>query len=296
MSPKRTPRRAFALLLLAPICACVTTDDARVQQLLNQRGFGARYTGDTNLQYYLGIGDTISIFDEQHPEFDENLSVRPDGVIDPKNIDEIFVAGLTIPDVQETLTRRYREFNTTAQIQAQLVRSASKFYYIDGEVQGGGRRPFEGDMTLFRVVSDANPSLLADEDNIELIRADPYHPLVVTFDYDDMLEGGWSRNNVEVRENDIVYVPPNVFGYLTIFTQKLFSPLQVIVASILDASQLINVTQTFGTTNRFGYGRGRNRFGGFVPYALPPSRERSVMQVAPVGDVLVGTAPQGEFD
>jgi protein involved in polysaccharide export with SLBB domain len=282
-------RLAFALSVLPfVLTACVSTDDARTQQLLNQRGFGARYVGDSNEQYYLGVGDEISIQDAQHPEFNGILKVRPDGVIGQQYAGEIFVAGLTIPDVEETLTRRFREFNTTAQISVQLVASTSKWYYVDGEVQIPGRKPFEGDTTLFTAVFESSPTILADQDSVRLIRADPYHPLTVEFDYDDMLEGGWAKSNVEIRENDIVFVPPNFFGYLTIYTQKLFAPLQVVVFSVLGFDRLIYAAQTFGNTSRFVGGRGRVRYGGLFSYALPASRPALAMQVAPLDAAMFG--------
>jgi protein involved in polysaccharide export with SLBB domain len=286
------PRIAKALLLLlspfvvVALTGCVTQDDARVQQLLNQRGFGARYVGDTNLQYYLGIGDAFTVMDEQHPEFDNVYAIRPDGVIDVTNLGEVFVAGLTLPDVKETLTRRYREINTTADPQVALMASVSKYFFIDGMCRFVGRRPFEGDVTLFKAVFDAGPTLLANEDAVELIRADPYHPLVVEFDYDDMKKSGWSKANVEVRENDIIYVPPNFFGWLTIWTQRIFAPLQGIILTFFGFDRLYLLGDTFGNTNRY-VGYGGSRYGGFgyVPGAHADFR----MAVAPVDPALLGS-------
>jgi polysaccharide export outer membrane protein len=284
-----TRRKAIAqLTLLALPCllaACVTTDDARVQQLLNQRGFGARYVGDTNTQYYVGIGDQLSVSDEQHPEFNDIFRVRPDGVIDAKNVGEVFVAGLSIPDVEETLTRRYREFNTTALIDAQLIASTSKWFYVDGEVTVGGRKPFEGDTSLFKAVFDAAPTLLSDDDAVSLIRADPYHPLVVRFDYDDMLEGGWSLANAEVRENDIIFVPPNIFGYLTNWATMIFSPIAVITDALYGASRFTYSINSFGQSPRFGRGNNNNNNFGYV---APSSRQGFELLVAPVDPLLLG--------
>lgn len=277
-------RRAATLAALALLLGgCVTTDDARVQQVLNQRGFGARYVGDSNTQYYVGIGDQFTVSDEQHPEFNDIFRVRPDGVIDAKNVGEVFVAGLSIPDVEETLTRRYREFNTTALIDVQLVASTSKWYYVDGEVTAGGRKPFEGDTSLFKAVFDAAPTLLSDDDAVLLIRADPYHPLVVKFDYDDMLEGGWSLANAEVRDNDIIFVPPNLFGYLTNFMIMLFSPVDVITSAVFQGNRLIYSIDTFGDSNRYNRNN-RNNYG----YIAPATRQGFEMLVAPVDPALLG--------
>jgi len=273
-----TRRAAVAFVPLLALGGCVSNDDGRVQQLLNQRGFGARHEGDSNEQYYVGIGDVLTLTDPLNIEFNASLKVRTDGVIDPEVIDEVYVAGLTLPDLEQMLTQRYREFNTTAQIYVTLSQSTSKWYYIDGEVAAGGRKPFEGDTTLFRAVNDAAPTLLSDDDQILLIRSDPYHPLVVAFDYDDMLEGGWSQANVEIRENDIIYVPPNIFGYLTIFTQQLFAPLTVLVQSVYDVNRLFYSFDTFGDTGRYGYGRGRQ---GSFSYVMP-SRTRGGEPVEPL--------------
>lgn len=273
MSEPRTTRPAalavWPLLAITLLPGCVQPDDGRVQQLLNQRGFGTRYVGDTNEQYYLGIGDTVTVTDPLNVEFNGTFKVRTDGVIDLPIIKEIFVAGLTVPDLEQMLTDRFREYNTTADVSAEVVTSASKWYYIDGEVALAGRKPFEGETTLFRAVFDAAPSILADDDAIRLIRADPYHPLVVEFDYDDMLEGGWALANAEVRENDIIYVPPNIFGYLTLFTQQLFSPLTVLVQNVLGLDRLIYSIDTFGDTDRFR-GNRNNFFGRAAPAGDAP--------------------------
>ncbi len=253
--------RLALLLLTLPWwgTGCASQDDARVQSLLNQRGFGARFVGHASEQYYLGIGDQIQTLDPGHPELNSVYQVRMDGVIDVPLIGEIFVAGLTLPDVAETLTRRFREYITSAQIDVQLGASQSKFYYVHGEVGGVGRSNYRGDETLFDVVYQSRPLITADEDAVLLIRSDPVNPLVYSFDYDDMLKGGWSKGNVDVRENDVIYVPPNVIGYITIVIQYALTPVQRAVAVILQASRLVNISDTFGQNN---VGRNRNRFGG----------------------------------
>ena len=287
MSQPKVATTALATLLAAAAAGCTTTDDARVQQLLNQRGFGNRYVGDSNEQYYLGIGDAIMVMDQEHPEFNEGYIIRSDGVISVANVGEVFVAGLTIPDCQEMLKSRFREYNTTADPHVELRVPRSKAYFVDGLIGTMGfaipraqRVPFTGDVTLYSALVQSPPSaLLAASDRIKLVRADPYHPLVVEFDYDAMREGGWSKNNVEVRENDIIYIPPNVFGHITIFLNKLLSPLTTIVTSLFGLDRLYFFAETFADTNRFS-GNNYYRYGGFG-YA-PAAGSTFQMQVAPL--------------
>ena len=259
-------RWASALLVVGSFVGCKSSqDDARVQQLLNQRGFGGRFSGDINEQYYLGVGDVISVVSTDFPEGSGPHQVRSDGVIDVPLIGEIPVAGLTIPDVTELLTRRFQDYVKTARADVQLQGNNSKVFYVEGEVQAVGIRPFFGDRSLFRVVFDARPTILADEDDVRLIRSDPLNPLVVHFDYDDHVVGGWSGGNVEVRENDIVYVPPNTLGYISLALEGLLAPLQRAFLGVLQASRLVSLTETFGDArgNRFGRGGRGGRFGGF---------------------------------
>ena len=256
--------RAGVLLPLALLTAtaCASQDDARVQNMLNQRGFGERFSGDASEQYYLGIGDQIVVLDPGHPELNGAYRVRMDGVIDVPMIGEIYVAGLTLPDVGEILTRRFREYITSALVDVQLGASTSKVFYVDGQVALTGPVAFRGGETLFNIVFRARPTILADEDSVRLIRSDPVNPLVMKFDYDDMLQGGWSRGNVPVRENDIVFIPPNILGHIAIALQALLAPVGKAFQALLTASRLLVVTDTFGERNNSGRGRGRSSYGG----------------------------------
>lgn len=258
---KPTLRHFLPGALLGLVLGCASQDDARVQQLLTQRGFGERVSGDASEQYYLGITDRILLvaLDPAHAEVNGQFIVRTDGVIDIPMLGEIYVAGMSLPDVEELLTRHLRKYISTIRLDVQLIGSQSKFFYVDGEVGAGGRRPFFGNETMFQVVFDARPSILSDDDAIRLIRSDPYRPLVMLFDYDDMLQGGWSQPNTPIKENDIIYVPPNMLGYMARLLEAMLAPLQRAFAGLLSASRLISITDTFGDPR---FNNGRNRFGG----------------------------------
>ena len=60
--------------------------------------------------YYLQPGDVISITFFQNPELNEEVPVRPDGRIALQLIEEVEVAGLTPPQVQELLNQKYTPY------------------------------------------------------------------------------------------------------------------------------------------------------------------------------------------
>ena len=61
--------------------------------------------------YRVNKGDTLSITFPLNTELDvKSALVRPDGKIDLPLIGEVLVYGLTIPEIQETISKKYKEF------------------------------------------------------------------------------------------------------------------------------------------------------------------------------------------
>ncbi|MFO0982103.1 MAG: polysaccharide biosynthesis/export family protein [Planctomycetota bacterium] len=269
--------RAYALFSLWVVVAalgCSVADDTRLSQILNQRGFGRKYVGDSNELYYAGIGDTIVVRDLLNPEIQGAYTIQPDGVINVPLLGQVFIAGMTIDDIKEVLNTRYRDIITTADVFVDITRSQSKRYYVVGEVARPGIHPFKGDETLFDVVLLTAPTIFANERAVRLIRADPVHPLSFEFNYKAMAQEGDSTGNVLVRENDIIYVPPHFMGKIAIFLETLLSPVTRLVADLIQLNNLYAVSQSFLDNQRFIYGIGGynrqgigfgtgNRFGAF---------------------------------
>ena len=108
----RGHRLILALAALALAGACATPDDARVLQVLNQRGFG-RPTQDANRQYYLGIGDQVVIRASGYPEYSgQSERIRMDGTVTLADVREVYLNGLTPEEATEAVRKRYEAFVT----------------------------------------------------------------------------------------------------------------------------------------------------------------------------------------
>jgi len=124
---------ACALALALPLGACTTADDARVLQVLNQRGFG-RPTQDANRQYYIGIGDGVALRDPDHKEYSGQVEkVRMDGTVTLADVGEVYINGLTPSEATQAIRQRYDRFlvDTSGMI-LQVTSTSSKKYYVTG--------------------------------------------------------------------------------------------------------------------------------------------------------------------
>jgi polysaccharide export outer membrane protein len=267
----RSPRLAvLALALLAT--GCQVSDDARVLQVLNQRGFG-RPTMDANRQYYIGIKDSVTLRDTLHPEYNGiTETVRMDGVVTLPDVGEVYVNGLSPEECTQAVQLAYSRYvNDTSGLMVDVTGLASKRYYVSGYPP---RKPqfitFSGDELLADVLIKAQvDSIVVDIEDIRVIRGDPENPLVIRCNYQAVIREGLTRDNIQIRENDIVFLTPSIIGYITAFVAALVAPLQPIQNLVFGFNNVVSLSDSFGqgtvgyNNNNYGGGFGGGGGGGF---------------------------------
>ena len=254
----------LALLMLA-VAGCASSDDARVLQVLNQRGFG-RPTQDSNRQYYVGIGDSITISDRLHAEYNGvSETIRMDGTVTLPEVNEVYINGLTPDECTEVIRQKYAQFvNDSSSMTVRVTAIKSKRYYVAGlPPNHTTQQPFNGDVLLIDALIASNADeLIVDTDNIRVIRGDPENPLVIECNYDDIVQYGLTRDNIQIRENDVIYLTPSIVGYITYVVSVLVSPLKPIQQLVYGYNNIITVTDSFGQGTVGYYGGGYGGFGG----------------------------------
>jgi hypothetical protein len=252
-------RTRFAALLLlfgvAAVClmGCVTSDDARVLQLLNERGFGRKASGNCNEVFYFGIGDSFSIGDKLNPELRGTQTIRMDGTVDLPQLGETYVAGLTAKEIASMLNIRYGHYYKYVNIEVKPRRVVSKRIFIHLDVDKHITKKFQGGQTLYDVLMAVKyNSIDVDLNNVKVIRPDPVHPLVIYCDMGAMIKHGDSRDNILIKEDDIIYFTPTIIGYFKRLVKTLTSPLQPLVQLFNAANRIDVLTETFGDSRYYG--------------------------------------------
>ncbi len=267
MCSGRWPAGLLALASVVLLGACTTpSDDARVLQVVNQRGFG-RPTQDANRQYYVGIGDGVVLRAPNYPEYNGvSERVRMDGVITLPHVGEVFINGLTPTEATEVVRLRYSELITdTSGMELNVTAIASKKWYLLPVLPPIPRAiPFQGDQLLLDVVAQSGEDMvLVDDDMILVVRGDPENPLIIQCDYDDIVEKGITRDNIPIRENDIVILEPSIVGWIGRFVNMLVAPLTPIQQLFSSANSIVSTTNSFGSQQYGNYNNNNNGFNQF---------------------------------
>lgn len=222
-----------SLLSALPSCNVAISPDKRVQQYLNQYGFGKAYTGNAEEENYVSIGDEVAVLDTLHSEeIFANQRVDIDGTVLLPELGSVHVAGMTRSELRAVLSERYANYYAETDIQVS-IRARDKVFFIFGEVNNEGEQPFEGNLTIFEAVMGASPDdSTANLGRVRLIRADPVDPLIIAVNVNDLLERGDSTFNVRIQENDIIYVPPTLVAQFAYFLDDLLFPVRQVLSGI----------------------------------------------------------------
>ena len=261
MPRARAPWQGLCLALLALVClalsACRSTQpDKRLLQYLNDSGFGNRYTGNSEEQNYVTIGDSISIQDAYQEELTTVETVDIDGTIVLSEIGAVHVAGLTRSDLEAFLLQKYSPYFEQLDIEVKIQSTTGKFFFVVGEVNQEGAKVFPGDLTVFQAVMAASiKTRSANLGRIRVIRADPRDPMIIYLNLSDIIDRGDSTFNVLVQERDIIYVPPTVLAQLGYFLSDLIFPITQVLGEL---SKSLYFFGGYG-----GYGGGYGGYGGF---------------------------------
>jgi polysaccharide export outer membrane protein len=220
-----------------------------VLQYLNTDGFGSRYRGNAEEENYVTIADAVQFSDLFNPELTGTERVDIDGTILLPEVGAVHVAGLTRTELEALLNQKYAPFYQINDFQV-LIQTGLRFYYVLGQVDRPGPKPFQGDLTLFEAVLESTPKRHASNlGRVRLVRPDPRDPLVITANIGEMMRTGDSTFNVLIQERDIVVIPPTLMAQIGNFLVALISPITEVIQSVF---QSIFAFERFNRFGRFG--------------------------------------------
>jgi polysaccharide biosynthesis/export protein len=116
---------------------------------------GPQFWSQRYPRYELRADDVLDISFEFTPEFNQTVTVQPDGYITLRGAGDVHVAGLTVPEITETIRTAYGKILNNPAI-AIVLKDFDKPYFIAaGQVGRPGKYELRGDTTVVEAIAIA---------------------------------------------------------------------------------------------------------------------------------------------
>jgi polysaccharide export outer membrane protein len=162
-------------------------------------------------RYLLRTSDILSITFPLTPEFDQTVTVQPDGYVSLRGIGDMHVQGKSVPEVRESFRAAYGKFLHEPIINVELKEFEKPYFIAVGEFAHPGKFELRGDTTVAEAVGIAGGYTdRAKHSQILLCRRVPEGWLEAQrLDIKGMLSKRDLREDLHLRPGDLIFVPQN---------------------------------------------------------------------------------------
>jgi polysaccharide export outer membrane protein len=125
-------------------------------------------------EYRVGVGDKIELTVFGHGDLTRTLEVRGDGTIEYPLIGNVTVAGKSLPEIDEEVTRSLgKDYLIDPQVSVDVREYGSRWVTIIGEIRTPGRQLLRRDMHLIDLLAEAGGfTAFANRRRIEILRSE----------------------------------------------------------------------------------------------------------------------------
>lgn len=168
-----------------------------------------------NPRYTLRSGDSFDLNFQFSPEFNQTVTVEPDGFVALREVGDLHVSGLTLPEVQKLVEAKYSNILKQPVISV-TPKDLEKSYFIAmGEVERPGKYELRGPITVTEAIAIAGGLApdRAKHSQVVLFRREgnTLAPGEV-IDVKKMLKKRNLSEDVYLQPGDLLFVPQNAWS------------------------------------------------------------------------------------
>jgi polysaccharide biosynthesis/export protein len=170
-------------------------------------------------RYEIENSDVLDLQFEFTPDFNQTVTVQPDGFVTLKEIGDIQVQGKTVPEIKEKLQQAYSKILAKPEVTVYL-RDFNKPYFLAlGQVARPGKYDLRGDTTVAAAVAMAGGFTGEAKHSQVLVfrRVNDNWSSVTKIDLKHMLKSRTLNEDLQLRPGDMVYVPQNTISKIKAF-------------------------------------------------------------------------------
>jgi len=176
---------------------------------VKSEGFRDRYP-----RYKIGAGDQFDVTFDLSPEFNQTVTVQPDGYVTLRGVGDVHVQELTVPELTQTLRTVYGKILNDPLISVALKDFEKPYFIADGQVGKPGKYELRGDMTLTEAIAVAGGFQdTAKHSQVLLFRkVNDQWTEAKLFNVKKMEKSGNLKEDPFLHPGDMLFVPKNAFS------------------------------------------------------------------------------------
>jgi polysaccharide export outer membrane protein len=156
---------------------------------------------------------------ELSPEFNQTVTVQPDGFISLRGVGDVRVAGDTVPELTEILRQAYAKILSDPLISVLLKDFEKPYFVADGQVGKPGKYELRGQTTITQAIAVAGGFTEASKHSQVLLfrRIDDQWTEAKIINVKKMEKSGNLTEDPFLHPGDMLFVPKNTMSKIQKF-------------------------------------------------------------------------------
>jgi polysaccharide export outer membrane protein len=165
-------------------------------------------------RYRLRKGDSFELDFAMTPDFNQTITVQPDGFITLKAVGSVFVEGQNVPELTETLKTAYAKVLHDPVIAISLKDFEKPYFIASGQVNRPGKYDLRSDLTVTEAVAIAG----GFDEKSKHSQVVLFHPMpgggfqAKLINVKKLLATRDLSEDVQLQPGDMLYVPQNTLS------------------------------------------------------------------------------------
>jgi polysaccharide export outer membrane protein len=169
---------------------------------------GVAIAADKPDVYRLHQGDKVLISVWREETLQKEVVVLPDGSVTFPLIGRVEVAGLSTPEVEQSITLKLKKYFPEPIVTVVIAGIDGNRAFVMGKVMHPGPLILNGPISVLQAISMAGGfDKFADESSIKVIRTKPDGQEILPVSYKDIISGRNISTNILLKAGDTLVVP-----------------------------------------------------------------------------------------
>lgn len=172
-----------------------------------------------NWRYRINPSDTLELSFQLTPEFNQSVTVQPDGYITLRDVGDIQAAGRTLPELTEAIKAAYSKILHDPVISVDPKDFEKPYFVVGGQVGKPGKFDYRGDVTLTEAIAIAGGFTDASKHSQVLLfrRVSDQWTEARIIDVKKMMASKNLQEDPELKPGDMLFVPKNAISKIKPF-------------------------------------------------------------------------------